>query len=98
MIRLTCCRKNDLETAKPDRIFAGKTRSEGSDSHHAVGALQHEDWHQGVRTCLGEQPSRHGRIDSESGPLNHPNWRDGVRIGPLDEDRITAFIPPFKCE
>ena len=21
-------------------------------------------------------------IDSESGPLNHPNWRDGVRIGP----------------
>jgi len=37
-------------------------------------------------------------IDSESGPLNHPNWRDGVRIGPLDEDRITAFIPPFDRE
>ena len=37
-------------------------------------------------------------IDSESGPLNHPNWRDGVRIGPLDEDRITAFIPPFERE
>ncbi|MEZ5291771.1 MAG: hypothetical protein R2745_11850 [Vicinamibacterales bacterium] len=35
-------------------------------------------------------------IDSESGPYNHPNWRDGVRIGPLDEDRITAFIPPFE--
>jgi sugar lactone lactonase YvrE len=35
-------------------------------------------------------------IDSESGPLNHPNWRNGVRIGPLDEDRITAFIPPFE--
>jgi sugar lactone lactonase YvrE len=35
-------------------------------------------------------------IDSESGPLNHPNWRDGVRIGPLDEDRVTAFIPPFE--
>ena len=34
-------------------------------------------------------------IDSESGPYNHPNWRDGVRIGPLDEDRITGFIPPF---
>ena len=34
-------------------------------------------------------------IDSESGPLNHPNWRDGVRIGPLDEDRVTAYIPPF---
>jgi sugar lactone lactonase YvrE len=37
-------------------------------------------------------------IDSESGPLNHPNWRCGVRIGPLDEDRITAFIPPFERE
>lgn len=34
-------------------------------------------------------------IDSESGPLNHPNWRDGVRIGPVDEDRVTGFIPPF---
>jgi len=37
-------------------------------------------------------------IDSESGPLNHTNWRDGVRIGPLDEDRITGFIPPFERE
>ena len=37
-------------------------------------------------------------IDSESGPLNHANWRDGVRIGPLDEDRITAFVPPFERE
>jgi sugar lactone lactonase YvrE len=37
-------------------------------------------------------------IDSESGPLNHPNWRDGVRIGPLDEDRVTGFIPPFDRE
>ena len=37
-------------------------------------------------------------IDSESGPLNHPNWRDGVRVGPLDEDRIVAFIPPFDGE
>ena len=35
-------------------------------------------------------------IDSESGPLNHPNWRNGVRIGPVDEDRITGFIPPFE--
>jgi DNA-binding beta-propeller fold protein YncE len=35
-------------------------------------------------------------IDSESGPFNHVNWRNGVRIGPLDEDRITAFIPPFE--
>ena len=37
-------------------------------------------------------------IDSESSPLNHSNWRNGVRIGPLDEDRVTAFIPPFERE
>ena len=37
-------------------------------------------------------------IDSESGPLNHQNWRDGVRIGPVGEDRVTAFIPPFERE
>jgi sugar lactone lactonase YvrE len=37
-------------------------------------------------------------IDSESGPLNHPNWRDGVRIGPINEDRVVAFIPPFERE
>ena len=37
-------------------------------------------------------------IDSESGPLNHPNWHDGVRIGPVDEDRVTGFIPPFERE
>jgi len=35
-------------------------------------------------------------IDSESGPLNHVGWRNGVRIGHLDEDRITAFIGPFE--
>ena len=37
-------------------------------------------------------------IDSESGPFNHVGWRNGVRIGPLDEDRITAFVPPFERE
>ena len=37
-------------------------------------------------------------IDSESGPINHPNWRNGVRIGHVDEDRITGFIPPFDRE
>ena len=37
-------------------------------------------------------------IDSESGPLNHPNWRDGVRIGPVAEDRVVSFIPPFERE
>ena len=35
-------------------------------------------------------------IDSESGPYNHPGWRNGVRIGPLDEDRITGFVQPFE--
>ena len=35
-------------------------------------------------------------IDSESGPYNHPNWHDGVRIGPVGEDRVTGFIPPFE--
>jgi len=37
-------------------------------------------------------------IDSESSPTNHPNWRNGVRIGPVDEDRIVAFVPPFERE
>jgi sugar lactone lactonase YvrE len=37
-------------------------------------------------------------IDSESSPQNHPNWRDGVRIGHVDEDRVIAFIPPFERE
>ena len=37
-------------------------------------------------------------IDSESGPTNHPGWRNGVRIGPVNEDRIAAFIPPFERE
>jgi hypothetical protein len=35
-------------------------------------------------------------IDSESSPTNHPNWRNGVRIGHVDEDRIIGFIPPFE--
>jgi sugar lactone lactonase YvrE len=37
-------------------------------------------------------------IDSESTMLNHPNWRTGVRIGPVSEDIITAFIPPWESE
>ena len=37
-------------------------------------------------------------IDSESHPLNHANWRNGVRIGHADEDRIVGFIPPFERE
>ena len=37
-------------------------------------------------------------IDSESSPTNHPGWLNGVRIGHVDEDRITGFIPPFERE
>ena len=37
-------------------------------------------------------------IDSESGPLRHEAWHCGVRIGPLDEDRIVGFIPGYQTE
>ena len=32
--------------------------------------------------------ARHSKWEapSPSSPYNHPNWRDGVRIGPVDED------------
>ena len=33
-------------------------------------------------------------IDSESQETNHYGWMDGVRIGPVGEDRVTGFIPP----
>ena len=26
------------------------------------------------------------------------NWKNGIRIGPVGEDRITAFIPPHERE
>lgn len=37
-------------------------------------------------------------IDSESSPTVHPGWHNGIRIGHVDEDRITGFIPPFERE
>jgi DNA-binding beta-propeller fold protein YncE len=37
-------------------------------------------------------------IDSESSPTRHEPWRNGVRIGHADQDRITGFIPPFERE
>ena len=37
-------------------------------------------------------------IDSESGPVRHPAWHSGVRIGPLNEDRIVGFIPGYQTE
>lgn len=35
-------------------------------------------------------------IDSESSPYNHVGWRNGVRIGPVGEDRIVELIQPFE--
>lgn len=37
-------------------------------------------------------------IDSESSPTGHPGWRNGVRIGHVDEDVIVGFIQPFERE
>jgi len=37
-------------------------------------------------------------IDSESGPTNHVGWRNGVRIGHIDHDHVTGFVPPFERE
>jgi len=37
-------------------------------------------------------------IDSESDPYRQVNWIAGVRIGPLNEDRITDFIPGYPDE
>ena len=37
-------------------------------------------------------------IDSELSPTGHPGWRNGVRIGHIDSDVVTAMIPPFERE
>jgi DNA-binding beta-propeller fold protein YncE len=37
-------------------------------------------------------------IDSESSPLGHQNWVNGVRVANLNEDRIIGFIPPFMTD
>jgi len=37
-------------------------------------------------------------IDSESQERNHPDWLTGVRIGPVNEDRLTGFVPPHAHE
>ena len=37
-------------------------------------------------------------IDSESQEGNHYGWKNGVRIGPAGEDRVTGFIPPHVPE
>lgn len=35
-------------------------------------------------------------IDSESNRLRHQNWMNGIRIGPVDRDVLTGFIPPWE--
>jgi DNA-binding beta-propeller fold protein YncE len=35
-------------------------------------------------------------IDSESNEFRHTNWRDGVRIGPVDRDWLVGYIPPWE--
>ena len=37
-------------------------------------------------------------IDSESNRLRHINWRNGVRIGPVDQDVLVGFIPPWDSD
>ena len=37
-------------------------------------------------------------IDSESNRLRHINWRNGVRIGPVDQDVLVAFIPGWDSD
>ena len=35
-------------------------------------------------------------IDSESSPERHPDWKTGIRIGSVNADKVTAFIPPHE--
>ena len=35
-------------------------------------------------------------IDSESSEARHINWRNGVRIGLVDQDWLVGFIPPWE--
>lgn len=37
-------------------------------------------------------------IDSESNQGRHIGWRNGVRIGPVGEDWIVGFIPPWESD
>jgi DNA-binding beta-propeller fold protein YncE len=32
--------------------------------------------------------------DSESTPVVHPGWRRGIRIGSLEDGKVTQFVPP----
>jgi len=36
-------------------------------------------------------------IDSESSPVRHPNWKTGIRIGSVKQDKVLVFIPPHEA-
>ena len=37
-------------------------------------------------------------IDSESTPIRHINWMNGIRIGHVDRDWVDGFIPPWESD
>jgi sugar lactone lactonase YvrE len=36
--------------------------------------------------------------DSESTPRSHPGWLKGIRIGSLNDGKVTIFVPPHKTD
>ncbi len=36
--------------------------------------------------------------DSESEPKRHPGWLKGIRVGSLNDGKVTIFIPPHKTD
>jgi DNA-binding beta-propeller fold protein YncE len=36
--------------------------------------------------------------DSESDPKRHPGWLKGIRIGILNDGKVTSFVPPHKTD
>jgi DNA-binding beta-propeller fold protein YncE len=36
--------------------------------------------------------------DSESDEARHPGWRRGIRIGSLDDGKVTIFVPPHMTD
>lgn len=57
-----------------------------------------EEWRQYGRSSglFIDARDRMYSIDADTTGTNHPNWQNGIRIGTAREDRVVAFIPPFK--
>jgi sugar lactone lactonase YvrE len=57
-----------------------------------------ETWHQFSRVSglFIDRNDMIYAIDSESNPMRHPNWKTGVRIGSVKQDKVLAFIPPHE--